>query len=139
MKNRYSICQMFICPFNVVNNKKLPDLNYPVRICIFDSLKKIVVDVFDELEYDFIQTVSGINFVDDLEEKIKENKRYAIYPSNYYMLDEKSVKKSIKIVERLKNGEKFLKGNEQLNNKDYLLKRQSELKKHKKKILKRGK
>ena len=121
MNDRFLVKKMYICPFikwesgGILPNK----IDYPARWCVIDTEQKIVIDIKDELKYDYMETVSMIYFLEESLEKIKENKRAAIHPTNF-AYDKEMLLKAGPIIEHLKNGYEFVDGNDFYNNEAYL-------------------
>ncbi|MDO4962598.1 MAG: hypothetical protein Q4E75_00635 [bacterium] len=120
-ENRFEIVCIYICPFIFVNEiNVLPNFSdYPVRNCVIDKEKNIVIDIETEQQYDFLPTVSRLFVLTKFKDKIKDGKRVGVkgMPSKTFTLDE--IEKSKKIIKRLQNGEKFIDGN-LISNEDYL-------------------
>lgn len=127
MNNRFSLTHLYICPFEIHEDRKYPNIiDYPIRFCVLDNEQQVAYDVDLEIKYDFIPTVSGNNFVDGSEKKIVGNKRFAIYPLDYLYLNQKMVKQAFKLIKKLEKGYKLIDGNEVMSNSEYLLLMQKE-------------
>lgn len=121
MKERFSINEIHICTFERINNLFKPNLNeYPLRFCVVDKSNGIVIDIEHELKYDYVETVSGLYFINESMKKIRDNKRAAIFPMTLIDIDEDIRKRANNIINRLKSGEEFKDGNDVLGNEEYL-------------------
>lgn len=123
MSDRFSVNEIYICPINILSSTVItPDLeNFPTRLCVIDRYLGIAIDVEQELKYDYLETISGLYFVNSVVDKIKKNERIAILPLKLLVLDKDKKNKVEMIIERLRNGESFPDGNKILNNEEYLL------------------
>lgn len=132
MQERFEISELHICTFKLEEGFIQPELkNYPRRLCVIDKQRGIVVDVKHKLEYDYIETMSGIYFINKSVEKIKENKRAAIFPSIIFLNsidDKKNLESAKEIIEYLSLEKKYQDGNLALSNEEYLEKIQKEQK-----------
>lgn len=129
--NKYEICWLQICPFDIIitdNGTKLykPDReNFTYRLCVLNEATEKCIDVKTQQEYDYIQT-SLMYFIGQSAQKIEIGKRYGIQKlSNFRSIDEKEIKLINKIISRLQKGEKFPSGND-MSNEEYLKKISSE-------------
>ena len=126
MNERFQIAELHICTFSFENNFISPDLeNYPRRICVIDKQNKIVIDINHKLKYDYIETISGLYFINESMKKIKDGRRSAIFPSTIFLddiKDKKILESAKKIIEGLKSEKQYTDGNEFLNNEQYLKK-----------------
>ena len=122
MNEKYIICQMYICPFIRLNELNIvPDLSYPHRPCVLNLEKQEVIDIYTKLKYDYINTPSRI-YNGPIVEKIKDEKRVAIYSPLLELVDEKTQHKGQKIIHELENGKEYPNGNSILTNEEYLKK-----------------
>jgi len=120
MNERYTIINTYICPFSFVNEYVKPNFDYPIRLCVLDTQKNIIVDIEHELMYDFIKTNENINLCIGEKKKIKENKRFGIISIIDLDSEKETLEKAKKIIENLKNDFKYPDGNDILNNEEYL-------------------
>ena len=126
MKNKYRICELQICPFDIIETKKSGKFykadrnNFPYRVCVFDEEDKIAIDVLTEKSYRYIQ-MSLMYFIGNEAKTIEQGKRYAILPLNFELSkhSENEYKKAKKIIKKLTAGEEFTDGNIQ-SNEEYL-------------------
>lgn len=120
MESRFEIVQIRICPiYNQGYGKLKPDLNYPNRYCVIDKEKEIAVDINMGLKYDYLRTSSNLYFMYNDANKIKGNRRVALFPIEKFGFDY-DVNSAELIIEKLKNGVEFQDGNEVFNNEQYL-------------------
>lgn len=118
---RFLVAQMFICPFVIRDDKGIvPDLNYPLRFCVIDKERKIVVDIKNKLKYDYVETISMLYFINDSLKKIRNNKRVGVFPVLPIPIDLEINELSNDIITKLENSEDFKEGNEVLSNEEYL-------------------
>lgn len=142
MDERFEISELSICTFKIEKGIIQPELNkYPRRLCVIDKQRRIVVDVKHKLEYDYIETVSGIYFINKSSEKIKENKRAAIFPCIMFLNDtdiedRKDLISAKEIIQKLSLGKKYEDGNLVFNNEQYLEKIEQDKKTTKNKFIK---
>ncbi|MBQ9072112.1 MAG: hypothetical protein IJY25_03035 [Bacilli bacterium] len=139
MKERYDVQEVHICPFEFEKTGIRPELEkYPRRLCVFDNERKKVIDINNKLEYDYIETISGLYLINSSIEKIKESKRVAIFPTVTFLsdLDSKTLSKAQAIIKYLESGKKYPDGNTALNNEQYLEKVKEEEKSLKQKLSK---
>ena len=121
MNDRFLITGIYICPVDRVGIGFFkPNLNYPVRYCVIDNKTKIAIDIKTKLKYDYILTVNHKDFIDNSNKKIEPNKRVAIFPNFTFEYDNYDLEEVKRIIERLKNNERFADGNDALNNEQYL-------------------
>ncbi len=118
---RFKITEMYICPFEKVNNIFKPDLSYPIRTCVIDEEKKIAVDIEHYLSYDYIETMNNLYFKGDAYKRIEPGKRVAIFPTMLFEVDERLLEKSKSIISDLKNNKEFKNGNLVCDNDTYLM------------------
>lgn len=120
--NKYSICWLQICPFEISKERKFrPNReDYPYRLCVFDKNDKRVIDVKTEKEYEYIYT-SSIYFMFEEAKKIEEGRRYAIkeLQSSMFPVEQEDINHAMKIIKKLENGFEFQNGNID-SNEDYL-------------------
>ena len=121
INERFRITEMYICPFEKENNILIPDLSYPMRICVIDKEKKIAVDIEHHLSYDYIETINGIYFNVESQNRIELGKRVAIFPTVLFGIDESLLKKCKSIILDLKNDKEFKNGNLVCDNDTYLM------------------
>lgn len=118
---RFLVTEMFICPFINIDNKWIkPDLDYPLRFCVIDKERKIVVDIKSNLKYDYVETMSMLYFINDSYKKIRNHKRVGVFPVFPLSIDSEIIKISNDIITKLENGKDFEDGNEVLSNEEYL-------------------
>ena len=122
MKEKYSVNEVNICTFNLENGKNKTNLNsFPqTRLCVIDNEAGIAVDVKHELKYDFIETVSGLYFVSYALDKIKDNRRVAVFPLLNIGISEDECKMAKSVINKLESGYEFQDGNIALSNEEYL-------------------
>ena len=121
MDKDYVITELYICTFDLSREKIIsPNLDYPTRFCVLDKKRKIAVDIEHELQYDYIETISRLYFVENAAKKIKNNLRAAIFPYHMPYKENDINIKGYKIIEQLKKGVIFQDGNDALSNEDYL-------------------
>lgn len=125
MKPKYNICELQICPFDIIDTKKgryfkADRNNFPYRLCVFDEESKRVIDVKTETSYEYIE-MSLMYFIGNEAKRIEPGKRYAILPLNvnFKKYSNKDYKKAQDIIRRLTSGEEFVDGNI-TSNEDYL-------------------
>ena len=124
MPEKYQIKDVNICTFSFDKEGSIkPNLNeYPyIRTCLIDTEKNIAIDINHEVEYDYLQTQSRLYFINGASEKIKENKRAAIFSYYVVSVDPEVEKKAKDIVKKIEKGVKFPDGNDVLSNEDYLI------------------
>ena len=139
MNKNYIICQMYICPFIHLSGLNItPDLSYPHRACVLDLDKEEAIDIETELKYDYVSRPSRI-YDGPIVEKIKDERRVAIYSPLLEMVDEKTRHKGKKIIFALENGKEYPNGNSVLSNEEYLEKMNLKQSSDKPKIKKIGK
>ena len=123
MKNKYRVCELQICPFDIIETKKSGKIykadrdNFPYRLCVFDEENKLAIDIDTEKSYRYIQ-MSLMYFIGNEAKTIEQGKRYAILPLSFNVSD-KVYKKAQSIIRRLESGETFVDGNIQ-SNEEYL-------------------
>lgn len=121
MNERFFITQIRICTFTRTGEKTiLPNYEYPERICVVDNESKVAIDILDEIQYDYIETINMRHFKNKSNERIKDNKRAAIFPVRLLSIDDEYLKKAVKIVKKIQSGYRFLDGNAVYNNDEYL-------------------
>ena len=122
MKEKYSVNEVNICTFNLENGQIKTNLNsFPqTRLCVIDNEAGIAVDVKHELKYDFIETVSGLYFVSYALDKIKDNRRVAVFPLLNIGISEDECKMAKSVINKLESGYEFQDGNIALSNEEYL-------------------
>ena len=120
--NKYSICWLQICPFEISKERKfMPNMEeYPYRLCVFDKKNKRAIDVKTEKEYEYIYT-SSIYFMFEESKRIEEGKRYAIKElrSSIFLVEQEDIDHAMKIIEKLEKDFTFQNGNID-SNEDYL-------------------
>ena len=129
MKERFEIKELHICSFKLQKTGVHPELEkYPQRLCVIDNERGKAIDIKHELEYDYIETMSGLYLINSSIDKIKENKRAAIFPIITYlsMIDEKDLLRAKRIITFLESGKKYADGNTVLSNEEYLKQVQKE-------------
>ena len=98
--NKYSICWLQICPFEISKERKFkPNREeYPYRLCVFDKNDKRVIDVKTEKEYEYIYT-SSIYFMLEEAKRIEEGKRYAIRElhSSIFLVEQEDINHAMEI------------------------------------------
>ena len=140
MNDKYEIFEFNICTFKIkdegvaLNTKEFPKR----RVCVVDNERKKVIDINQELEYDYIETLSHLYFINESRKKIKENKRAAIFPIMLLSLTMEQKEKANNIISMLENGHKFLDGNEELSNEEYLESLRMEELREKAKVKRKG-
>ena len=141
MENRYDTFEFYICTFKIKENGVVPNItDYPYRrLCVVDNKRKKVIDIEHELEYDYIETMSQLYFINESSKKIKENKRAAIFPVIVLSLKLDQRKKVSSIINKIENGYQFPDGNDVLSNQEYLNSFKKEKSKAKIKCFKRKK
>lgn len=128
MNDRFSIAIMPICTFYIKEGFVYPNTEYPSRLCVIDNKNNIVVDVKNELKYDYIKTMSNLYVINESIKKIRENKRAAIYPATFLIdVSDYDRQHAENIMERLQAEEEFRDGNEALSNEEYLESLKNEL------------
>ena len=122
MSERYSINPIHICTFEKFENGIRPNLEeFPdVRLCVIDHELNKAIDVEHELQYDYLETMSSLYFINESSKKLKENKRAAIIPVVLLNCSVEELNKAKTIIEKLEVGYKFDDGNEELSNEEYL-------------------
>lgn len=122
MKKKYSVNEVNICTFNLENGQIKTNLNlFPqTRLCVIDKEDGIAVDVKHELKYDYIETVSGLYFVSYALDKIKDNRRVAVFPLLNIGISEDEYKMAKTVINKLESGYEFQDGNVVLSNEEYL-------------------
>ena len=120
MEDRFKIEEIHICPVQKIGNSFKPNLEYPARLCVIDEEKEIAIDIETRLQYDYVKTISRLYFISQSYEKIKGDRRVAIFPLSTLILDEKYRVEGNFIIDQLKNGVEFQDGNEVFNNEQYL-------------------
>lgn len=122
MGERFFVKQIHICPFDRTDLGKLsPKINeYPARYCIIDEEKQIAIDIELKLKYDYVETISWLNFINQSYEKIQDDKRVAVCPYRLMNDNDFDLVEAIKIINNLKNGYEYPDGNETYNNQQYL-------------------
>ena len=122
MGERFFVREIHVCPFDRTDIGKLrPNLEeYPTRYCVIDKEKQIAIDIELKLKYDYIETISWLHFVNQSYEKIKEDKRVAVYPYKLINDNDFDLVEAIKIINKLKKGYEYPDGNELYNNEKYL-------------------
>lgn len=115
MKNKYRICELQVCPFDITKTEKgkfyKADRNdFPYRLCVLDEESKKAIDVELETSYDYIE-MSTLYFLENEAKKIVEGKRYAILPLPVSKQNYKKIEKANGISRRLSAGEDFIDGN----------------------------
>jgi len=121
MNERFSIKKIHICPFDVTDLGHLrPDLSYPTRFCVIDNEKEIAIDIKTKLKYDYIPTVSQVNFLSESYKKITKDKRVAVISYATLNYNEINLEDVSKIIDDLKNDKEFIDGNEFFNNQQYM-------------------
>ena len=126
MKDRYKICELQICPFDIIitENKtkfyKADRNNFPYRLCVMDKKLKKAIDVLSEKCYDYIE-MSIVYFLGNEASKIKKNNRYAILPMNvdFRKYSDEEIKKAEKIKNNMLAGIIYEDGNN-YSNEEYL-------------------
>lgn len=123
--NKYEICWIQICPFDIrldANGEKkyYPDRNnFPYRLCVINNATEKCIDIKTQQEYDFIKIINK-HFNGESFRKINNGKRYGILKLNALrpiLEDEKKLADNI--ISRLQKGEKFPSGND-ISNDEYL-------------------
>ena len=123
MNERFRIMEFCICTFDKTNEFYRPNINdYPRRLCVIDNDNGLVIDIEHGLKYDYIETINGKYAINNSLSKVESGKRSAIFPIVAFNVDNRTMSKALKIVERLKKNETFLDGNDVLNNEEYLKK-----------------
>ncbi len=121
MNQRFTVTNVSICPIHDKGNGAFqPDFDYPIRKCIVDRERGIVVDIKTKLKYDYIETMSFIYVLNDSYKKLKKDKRFGIYAVQNISPITENLQEIEEIIEKLKNGEDFVDGNDVLDNKQYL-------------------
>ena len=130
MTNKYEILELSVCTFKLRPNGIIPNLkDYPKRrLCVIDNNRKKAIDVDHELEYNYIETVNNLYFVNESSNKIKENERAAIFPVIVLDYNQDQKEKALDIISKLEEGYEFVDGNLALGNEEYLETLKEELK-----------
>ena len=120
MNDRFKITEIRVCPFEIINDKLSPNLNYPFRKCVIDMEKNIAVDIELNIQYDYLPTMSDLYFLSSCRDKVKDNRRVAVFPVASILFDEKVFISASQIIKKLMNNEELIDGNEYLCNEAYL-------------------
>ena len=120
--DRFSINEMFVCTFRKAeDNAYFAQIGkYPTRWCVVDMEQGIVIDIKMGLKYEYIETTSYLNFLNNSYKKIKGDKRAAYKPMQSIYIDPEIYAKGKEIIEKLKNGYEFVDGNDLYSNEEYL-------------------
>ena len=125
-KESIRVAKIHICVFekNNENQIKIDIQKYPDRLCVIDEEKNIVIDVQTKHQYPYIRTVNRLYFAsNDDAARVKYGKRNACFEYHTMpMLEFTSLELDCcnEIIKQLKQGVKFLDGNEVLTNEEYL-------------------
>lgn len=124
MIGKYKVAEVQICTFEFVKGGLFrPNLNqYPIaRLCVIDTKNNVAIDVKHECKYDYLETLSMLNFMNGASKKIKENKRAALCPYMFLGFENKDDReKTYEIIKKLENGYEFIEGNDLYTNEEYL-------------------
>ena len=120
MQERFSICEIHICPVYKKGNSFKPDMEYPTRYCVIDKEKAIAIDIKTKLKYDYVETMSHLYFVSQSYQKIKGDNRVAMLPYASVLYNGYDALEATDIIKKLKNNIEFQDGNEVYDNKSYL-------------------
>ena len=122
MNKKYSVNEVNICTFRIENGKIKTNLNkYPqTRLCVIDKEAAFAIDVRHKLKYDYLETVSGLYFVSCALDKLKNNRRVAVFPLVNLGISQEEKELVNDVIEKLESGYEFQDGNTALSNEDYL-------------------
>ena len=78
---RFLVTSMYICPFEITDDRFVVQKEgYPTRLCVIDNEQNIAIDICHGLKYDYVKIMSGLHFVSNYSDKIKSQKRLAVFP-----------------------------------------------------------
>ena len=122
MNEKYSVNELNICTFKIENGKIKTNLNeYPqTRLCVIDKENNFAIDVRHKLKYDYIETVSGLYFVSCAFNKIRNNRRVAVFPLVNLGITKEERLLVNDVIDKLESGYQFQDGNSALTNEEYL-------------------
>ena len=123
MFDRYSVREVNVCTFNFdkggcisTNLNQYPEL----RLCVIDRDQKIAIDVLHQVKYDYLETFSYLYFLNGTFNKVKDDRRAAIFSYPNYDLEKKFKNEIRDIINKLENGYEFCDGNDIYSNEKYL-------------------
>ena len=118
MNKKYSVNEVNICTFGMEHGKIKTNLNeFPyTRLCVIDKEERFAVDVKHKLKYDYLETVSGLYFVSCSLDKIKNNRRVAVFPLVNLGFSKEEKELVDDVILKLESGFEFQDGNTALSN-----------------------